>query len=517
MRFKDDDGQAIILVAIAASFFLIGAIGLGIDGSHLYAQRQMAQAAADSGAISGIMSIYNGTYASGAAAFPISTFTCSTTDARTPCSYVSKDGFGGSASDTVTIDYPGSAPGVSLASGYAANLLRVTVSRQVNTTLLRMLRIVGGGASASTVKATATAAIVSVASPIPILVTHPSLSGSFSLSGNPYVKICGGPHRSIQVNSGNTTANASNGNQATIDLSHAGPPDPGNCTTGQGADFGTTGNQQNEPFGTFTVGNGMWVPKTSPIPDPLAGVPQPGPPVPAGWPTLTTPTTVYPAGSTVPGGGTCPVSAGAHGCTLWQPGVYNGGMQITNTTALMEPGIYYINGPATSGAAKGAALYCHSNCDMLMATGFTDPNTGTGWTGNVMFYSTGSGSPAAAGIFNLTANGTINLVGAPANSTYKGILLFQDRNSQANTTATHNPHQIGGGGAMQLQGTIYINNTTMTSTQYQELDLSGGSGSGTTIEGEIIVSVLALGGNGSITMNLNSTPSFTVNQIALVQ
>ncbi|MBS1798688.1 MAG: hypothetical protein JSS95_02565 [Acidobacteria bacterium] len=516
MRWKDDDGQAIVLVAVAASFFLIGAIGLGIDGSHLYAQRQMAQAAADSGAIAGIMSIFDGTYSTGGTAFPLTTFTCGTTDARTPCAYVSKNGFGTSASDTVTIDYPSTAPGVSLASGVPANLLRVTVSRQVKTTILRMLGIVGGGASVSTVKATATAAIVSVASPIPILVTHPTLSGAFSMSGNPAVTICGGPHRSVQVNSTSSTASTSNGAKATINLSHAGPPDPGNCTTGAGADFGATGGPSSEPFGTFTVGNGSYVTKASPIKDPLASVAEPGPPIPTGWPTITPPTTKYVAGATVPGGGTCPTSAGSAGCTLWKPGVYNGGIAISGTTALMQPGIYYINGPATSGSAKGAALYCHSNCNMQMATGFTDTTTGTGWTGNVMFYSTGSGSPAAAGAFNLTANGTINLVGAPTTSPYKGILLFQDRNSQGNNTPSKNPHQIGGGGAMQLQGTIYLNNTTMTSSQYQELDLSGGSGSGTTIQGEIIVGVLALGGNGSITMNLNSTPAYTVNQIALV-
>ncbi|MBS1820558.1 MAG: hypothetical protein JST61_01070 [Acidobacteria bacterium] len=498
MRFKDDDGQAIVLVAVAASIFLIGAIGLGIDGSHLYAQRQMAQAAADSGAVAGIMSIFDGTYTSGATAFPLTAFTCSTADARTPCAYVSKNGFGGTASDTVTVDYPSTAPGVSLAtvgSGVPANLLRVTVSRQVKTTILRLLGIVGGGTSAATVKATATAAIVSVSAPVPILVTHPTLSGAFNMSGNPSVKICGGPHRSIQVNSTSATANTSNGAKATIDLSHAGPPDPGNCTTGQGADFGTTGGPSTEPFGTFTVGNGAYVPKTSPIKDPLASVPVP--PIPTNTGNMGTSVAL------ADGVSGCPSPNTGKPCQLYYPGLYTGGIDGKNKTPVFVPGIYYIQ--STSGFS------CAANCNMYMATGFTDTYTGTGWTGNVLFYNTGStAKPTQAGPFSLGSNGTINLIGSPTSSVYKGILFFQDRNSAAQS------HTLGGGGQMTLQGTIYLNNTTMTSTTYQSLSLQGGPGSGTLIQGEIIVGTLSLGGNGGITMNLNSTAAYIVNEVALV-
>jgi uncharacterized membrane protein len=61
MRFKDEEGQAIIIVALAMSTFLILAIGLAVDGSNLYTQRQMAQAAADAAAQAGIMSIFDAT------------------------------------------------------------------------------------------------------------------------------------------------------------------------------------------------------------------------------------------------------------------------------------------------------------------------------------------------------------------------------------------------------------------------------------------------------------------------
>ncbi len=107
MRYKSEEGQAVILVALAMSIFLIAAIGLAIDGSHIYAQRQMAQTAADAAAQAGIMSIFDGTNSGGTAAFSTgSSFNCSTTDARTPCIYASKNGFGGSANDTVTVSFP---------------------------------------------------------------------------------------------------------------------------------------------------------------------------------------------------------------------------------------------------------------------------------------------------------------------------------------------------------------------------------------------------------------------------
>jgi hypothetical protein len=74
---------------------------------------------------------------------------------------------------------------------------------------------------------------------------------------------------------------------------------------------------------------------------------------------------------------------------------------------------------------------------------------------------------------------------------------------------------------MTLYGTIYLTNTRAamltTSSHYQELDLSGSSGNNTLIQGEIIVDALGLSGNGSITMNLNSTNAYTVSQVALVQ
>jgi Flp pilus assembly protein TadG len=495
-RFKDEDGQAIVLVALAMSIFLLAAIGLAVDGSILYTHRQMAQTAADAAAQAGIMSIFDATNGSGTAQFvatPGTSFTCSTTDAKTPCVYARSNGFGGSAADTVTVSFPNppatAAPGVALSGSAPTNLIKVSVSRNVNTTLMRFL-----GPTVTTMRATAMAAIVDVVAPVPILVTHPSLTQSFSVQGNPAIQICGGPARSIQVNSVDSNA-FHMGGSATIDLSKAGPLDSGTCTTGTGADFGTWGGPAANPG--VTLGVGKYIEPSSPIKDPLASVSPPA-----------VPTTIGTSAALANGVSGCPASP-KKSCVLYSPGLWAGGIDGKNSTPVFKPGIYYL---------QGGGMSCNANCDLYMATGTGADGAGgtnTGWTGNVLFYNTGSAAqPTNSGSIDIGANGSVNLVGSPSASAYKGILFFEDRNANAQT------HSMGGGGAMTLVGTIYMTNTlaTMTATpaHYQGLTIWGNSGSGTLIQGEIIVGTLAMGGGGGITMNLNPNASLVVMQVALV-
>jgi Flp pilus assembly protein TadG len=493
-RLKEEDGQAIVLVALAMGIFLLGAIGLAVDGSILYTQRQMAQAAADAAAQAGIMSIFDGTNGAGTAQFvatPGTSFTCTTADAKTPCVYARNNGFGGSASDTVTVSFPTppatAAPGVALSGSAPTNLIKVSVSRNVNTTLMHLL-----GSTVTTMRATAMAAIVDVIAPVPILVTHPTLTKALTLQGNPAIKICGGPARSIQVNSVDPFA-FHMGGSASVDLSKAGPLDSGTCTTGTGADFGTWGGPAANPG--VTLGVGKYIEPSSPVKDPLASVNPPA-----------VPTTIGSHAFLAPGVSGCPASP-KKDCQLYTPGLYAGGINGKLSTPVFEPGIYYI---------QGGGIDCSSLCDMYMATGFTDGATGTntGWTGNVLFYNTGSAAqPTNSGSINLSANGIVNLVGSPSGSAYKGMLFFEDRAADAQT------HTLGGGGQMTLVGTIYLTNTLAmmaTATHYQGLTLNGGSGSGTLIQGEIIVGTLTMQGNGGITMDLNPNASLVVMQVALV-
>ncbi len=502
MKRDREAGQALLLVILGLSIFLIGAAGLAVDGSHLYAQRQMAQAAADAAAEAGILSIFDGsntvttnTYKftpSGTAA------NCSSTPNATPCYYAQTlNGFSAST-DTVTYDIPSiTVPGL---SADPVNLLRVTVARNVSTTLMALL-----GPTATTISASGIAAIVSVASPVPIIVTHPTLPGALSFNGNPSITITGGPRRSIQVNSSDSSSIATTScSNATVDLSGAGPSDTG-------ADFGDFGGHSTPCF-TFTPGIGRYVQPASPIDDPLAGVPVP--PIPT---TAPAPTSI---GSGVSG---CPV--GASNCQLYSPGLYSGGIDAKNHTLVFKPGIYYV----TSGGFGASA-----NGDMVMATGFTDgtgpaatttcttspcPNTNTGWTGNILVYNTGNGS---GDVFSVGSNGIANLVGSPASSIYKNILFFEDRTSAAHVgPPSKNAQNFGGGGAMTLIGTIYVTNTlalmTANASQYQQVNLSGNSGSATNITGEIIAGVLNMGGGGAINMSLNASATTVVRQVALVQ
>jgi len=550
MRWKDEQGQAIILVALAMSIFLIGAVGLGFDGSNLYWQRQMAQTAADAAAQSAMMSIFAGTSGTGATAFTPALptlptqFTCTAKPNSTPCAYASKDGFG-TANDTVTVSFPTSAPGVTLATDVPVNLVKVEVDRVVPTTLMRLL-----GPTATTVKATATAAIVGISSPIPIVVLHPSNGGAFSTNGGPTVTICGGPGRSIQVNSSSLTAVAPN-NNATINLQHAGPLDTGGtCTTGTGADFGVWGGPAppanpalfSTPFnfdGGTKPGKYRW--KQPPVEDPFINVNPPSAATvatfplqtQAGQPLLAAGVTGLASPPSPASGITCPSSAGSHGCMVLSPGNYNdgNGIALANITALFKPGIYYI---------QGGGFSCANNCNAQMLSGTADPattvtpfpGTGTGWDGTAWDATTGTGGGmmvynTGSGQFSITSNGSVDLIGSgsspigsPTGPNYRGILFFEDRAAAANNSLStpNNFHSLGGGGAMLLQGTIYLTNAAnMTGTRYQELHLGGGSGGNTKVQGEIIVDELVMGGNGAITMNLNSLPAYVVDQVALIQ
>src|SRR6185369_2160722 len=128
------------------------------------------------------------------------------------------------------------------------------------------------------VKAISVAAIVAIESPTPIVVTHPSMSNSLSTNGTTTIIICGGPSKSIQVNSSSSTAYASPKAGGLIDLSHAGPVDPGNCTTGTGSDFGVLGGSTSNP-GSVSLGTvGKYVSPSSIVDDPLKNVSAPAVP-----------------------------------------------------------------------------------------------------------------------------------------------------------------------------------------------------------------------------------------------
>jgi hypothetical protein len=487
MKRKGEEGQATVLVMLALSIFLLGAVGLAVDGAHLYAQRQMAQVAADAAAQAGIMSVFDGTFGSGAG----TPFDCgTTTSASAPCAYARLNGFDGTTADKVHVGFPTSAPGVNLSSD-PVNLLSVTVSRPVNTTLMRFL-----GTSTSTISATGTAAIVSVVAPVPIIITHPHLADSLSMNGNTSIKICGGPSTSIQINSNL----AGYGGGGSIDLSHAGILDGGQCTTGTGADFDTSAGSATAPASISLGTTGRYVEPASAIQDPLAQVFPSGPPVPSAHVGPNT------SGTTALG---CPSAP----CTIYSPGLYVGGLSVNNPgqPAIFQPGLYYIQGGGFKLKNATATMCPPSTCA-------ADASTGNG----MVIYNTGpAGSTPGhnpAGSFNIDTNVTATLQGATPSvgPPYYGILFFEDRTADANS------HSFGqGNGCFSLIGTIYITNTLGImkgdATHYQSVTYNGTPCSTTIQQGEIIASALSLVGTTNIAMNLNPASVLTIRQVALVK
>ena len=501
MRFiQEEEGQAVILVAVAMSIFLIGAIGLGVDGSHIYAQRQMAQSAADAAAQAGMISIFDGTnaIATNPARFTAGTaFTCGSSDARTPCKYANLNGFDASTGDTVSIGFPGAAgaPGVNLSSD-TVNVVQATVTRSVQTTLLRFL-----GPTATNVTAKATAAIVLVQSPTPIVVTDPTNSNTLSMNGTTEIDITGGPTRSIQVNSSNAQAFGGGG---TIDLSHAGP-------NGTGADFGVFGGDATNPGSVKLGTTGHYVSPASPVLDPLANL---TPPSTAGL-------TTNPLSPTI----NSPKDGCLTTCTEYSPGLYTGGLNFKGQNVIFKPGIYYVQ--STGGVVFKNTTGGGTNNNAMCVGCAVDPNTGSG----MLIYDTGPAGSTVnnnpSGGFQVQTNTSVALTGAltgPVDPTtlqvtaaapYYGILFWEDRTADANT------HVIGqGNGCFSLVGTIYITNTLAimqgSASHHQVVDYHGTPCSNTQNLGEIIVSQLSLQGNVSINMGLFPYGFLTIRQVALV-
>lgn len=366
MHFGSRKGQAIILVVVAASLLLIGVVGFALDGGQMYAQRQMAQAAADAAAQAGIMSIMRGTNATSTHTFgtgtpPLADYTCTTTDGITPCVYARNNGFGGTASDTVTLSYPSSVTGVTLSS-VTIPAFEVTVHRTVNTGFIQFLK----GPATTTVTAKAIAGIVGTVSPDSIIVLG-SGPNAFQATNGASVSVSGG---GIAVNSTNSTALVISGG-----------------TTVTAAQIDVVG-------GASVTGGSTATPSpttgTTAVADPLA--------------SLAAPTV-----------GACAYNNYSPGYGTWtlNPGVYCGGISITNgATATFNSGTYIIDGGSlnlvggTTDTGTGVTFYLtgtnasYGGVNISNGAGvtFSAPTTGT-YTG-ILFYQDRSITSSNGAIFS---------------------------------------------------------------------------------------------------------------------
>ena len=546
------NGQAVLLLLLALGIFLLGAVGLAVESSHYYTHRQLAQDAADAAAQAAITSVYTGSNV-GDNAFGAAAYTCTNgTDLTTPCFFARQHGFGLAGSvDVIDVDFPTSIPGVgSLDTDSTPAAVGVTISRPITTGLLQLI-----GGQLATVRARGVAAILNDISPVPILVMHPDEPGSLEINGNPTIKICGGPVRSIQVNSKSETSfevSGGGGGSSYIDLTEAGPggisgQNPQTCP-GTGGEFGNHGG----PFDydeadlgaptnigpvaayreTMVVDDPMSVAiPVEPVPGILGGVPDPAPGI--GWMD----------GAGV-GGGPCQRPIGRR-CTIHYPGTYDGGMTIGNgpggnatnggEMTLFYPGVYYIVNGGFNIGSNGIAhmMPCVpgtsdpisdplTDCGMIVYIRPSDEDhnvvfdSNSGQIGGISF------SQTFTTIFGpVTCTGNC-LLGPPLAAPFWNVLFMVDRTVSTRFAQTH---QFQGGGGLTLAGTLYFTNAPSPlkrpelegSAEFQTLSLQGTPGSTTQVIGQIIVDSLQLGGNATINMTLNPNSAQPIRKLALIR
>jgi hypothetical protein len=412
-RSRNEAGQAMLFTLLALGLFLIGAMAFAIDLSNTWFNRQSAQTAADAACTAGVMDMLvlatDGTMPSSANFASGTAFDCSSTPTATPCSYAARNGFSSSINQSsansgtlgtnVYVDFPApsavnlsSLPNLPPTSVAASALMRVRVTRNNPTWFGAMLGTTKQGSGASAI-----CAVVNATSPIPILVLHPTASGSLLMNGGGSVSstgcankpcgdivIAGGPSKSIQVNSSNANAITFNGGP-TIDLCAGGNnycgssfgvwgavANPGNTNFWSSSAICTTQNTgQTPPLCTQAQNPPQWN-NSPPIADPLASITAPA-----------VPTAIFPTGSNngvhvayhVSG---CPETP--TGCQLFSPGYYPNGLDVGGETGIFKPGIYYLAG-SVSGC--NGASFCQSSNSCVRPS--TDQGDGSG--GTIFYFS----------------------------------------------------------------------------------------------------------------------------------
>src|SRR5262249_22545116 len=351
-----------------------------VDMGLMWYHRQQAQNAADAACVSGAMDIL--VNAAGAATgnqgytftgntdscYPGNSngFHCSAKPGAAPCAYAARNGYTGSVNSDVCVSFPTAAQmtAVPTASKPGAGLvpqafMRVDITDHVPSWFSGVL----SGKGTTDVRAFSACGSVLESAPVPIVVLHPTQASSLHGNGTPTIKILGGPSKSVEVNSGSTTAVGFGG---TIDLSQGGP-------NYDGSQLGTFGGPAT-PTGTFLPNASYWIDHAAPVVDPFQGITAPTKPADpqtpsdlAGnancttakfqdvtnknWPFCNVDYWKKAGGVGILHG--CP---DPNGCYLLTAGYYPDTVQIKGPggpgrkTYLFDPGVYYIKNGITADA-----------------------------------------------------------------------------------------------------------------------------------------------------------------------
>ena len=573
-------GQAMLFVVLVLGLFLLGALCFAFDLSNMWFHRQAAQTAADAACAAGAMDILVDAQggATGKQGFTLGTaYTCTTTSTDAVCSYAAKNGYNSNSTapgNVVSVSFPttaanGAPPGVTIPPSSIAGsypFIRVDIVDHVQTFFAGLL----SGSTSKDVAAFSTCGVELATAQIPLVVLDPTDTGTLSSNGGPTIKILGGPSQSIQVNSSDLTNQAAVAwNQGTIDLSQGGP-------TYSGSSLGTHGGPATYSAGvkTFLPANSSdWMFPSSPISDPFAKLDAPAKPSVPATPTdqasnATCTSTGTPSNIQQ---GNCTVAYQVHGCpdttgcTLYTPGYYPTittgpnkvqGITVKNTTAIFDPGLYYLDGglalksnsmvrpsSATGDGSGGTIFYltgavqkCSGQTGLVCVGSDSGAGTRTLDTFDIYAAQCSGGTAVDPGLINALKTDSVaytgltgNLLLAPCTGTYgdpdgsgnyRGILFFGDRSSNLGGG-------WGGGGGFLLAGSIYFHqcNASGTGTScllppsgYQaQFGFQGNSGTASYVLGEIIADQLTGGGTPSIYMALNANQTYNILKASIFQ
>lgn len=527
-----ESGQVNIFLIVALGIFFLAFLGFAVDYANFWFHRRASQAAADAACQAGAMDLLANSTNSGGATLggfpsPIASFDCASKaySGTAVCQYAKLNGYPsatitpGTPGTDVKVSFPASVSGVTTPPSALAAVpfITVTVEDDVSTFFSGLIT----GKATQPVGASATCGLQLAKSPIPIIVLHPTLSNSLSVQGNPQIVIKGGPQRSIEVDSNNTTAVNIGGN-AKIDLTLGGP-------NGTGSDLGTFGGPIAAPGGFLTGTTGSWLAPAAPIGDPFA---QTAAPTTTG---VTDRTKTYPISVSYKTNG-CPDTGG---CDEYAAGIYTKGIQVKNKTAIFDPGIYIITGglslaanstvrpsdPAKApGDGSGGTMFFFSGTGTVSVAANSGKNTALD-----QFDTTRVKCPAGPAPAGLPASLDGNILLGPCTGTYgdplgqyRGMLFFQDRSADSVNASW------GGGGQFLLAGNMYFHKCNATGTGtgcltpankgYDDtFTLQGNSGSGTFVLGEIVTDSLTLGGTSGVNMTLNPNAAFSILKAELLQ
>jgi hypothetical protein len=162
------------------------------------------------------------------------------------------------------------------------------------------------------------------------------------------------------------------------------------------------------------------------------------------------------------------------------PGVYDGGIDVTASAILtLSPGVYIMQGGGLK-VAGGATV------------------TGSG----VMIFNTTSGFPASTGTCGdiaISGGGALSL-SAPTSGTYKGMLLWQDKD--CGSSASQAVSVTGASELTALSGTFYV--------PAAQVSITGNTSANVNINSQIIANDLKVSGSATITLtyvqSLTATP-----------